>query len=79
MHTTRVVLKDGRPLSGSIWEWRPSEGWFSLVTERGNESVNLRDVSSAVTSGARVSIRSGPEGEDRDELARARKDGWDGT
>ena len=80
MHSTIVKLKDGRTLVGPIWDWRPLEGWFSILDDDAGEQrvVKLKDVQSAVTQGARVSIHSPPEGEERDELARARRDGWKG-
>lgn len=73
MHDTKVVFKDGTELEGPIWEWRPTEGYFTLVGRE--EPIHLRDVVSAVTAGARSN--TGPF--DRDELERARENGWDGT
>lgn len=78
---TIVKLKDGREFCGDIWTWRPMEGWFTLTDD---ESVNggkpirieLKDVESAKSMGQRVNVHSPPEGEDRDELARARREGW---
>lgn len=73
MHNTKVILKDGTELEAPIWEWRPSEGYFTLVDHE--DPIYLRDVVSAVTAGARSN--TGPF--DRDELERARENGWDGT
>jgi len=72
MHDTYVKMKDGRTLCGPIWAWCPKEGYFTLAGE--DEPVQLSEVESAVTRGQR-SV-NGPE--DRDELERARKDGWTG-
>jgi hypothetical protein len=81
MHTTRIKLKDGSRLAGSIAEWRPKDGYFVLAdTENENDGdvrkILLIEVESAITSGQRISAKSPPEGEDQDELARARSDGW---
>lgn len=73
MHDTKVILKDGTELEAPIWEWRPTEGYFTLVDHEG--PIYLRDVESAVTTGARSN--AGPF--NRDELERARENGWDGT
>lgn len=77
MHDTRVKMKDERTYCGPIWVWRPQEGWFSVVDNDagGAVRIELAECESAVTGGQRV--RSGVV-EDRDELARARKMGWDG-
>lgn len=73
MHDTIVKMKDGRTLCGPIWEWRPKEGYFILAGEDYGQ-VRLSEVASAVTRGQRSMNGS----EDRDELLRARKDGWTG-
>lgn len=47
-----VKLKDGNVLGGSLWEWRPRDGWFTL-TDDGNVNggdpvrVELSDVDNA--------------------------------
>lgn len=33
MTNVTVKLKDGRTFVGPIWEYRPKEGWFSLVLD----------------------------------------------
>jgi hypothetical protein len=82
MHDTLVVMKDGRKFCGPIWEWRPTDGYFTIsdFDEGRTEAtrIELKDVESAVTKGQRVSIKSPPEGEDQDELVRAKRDGWEG-
>ena len=78
MHDTKVKMKDGRIFCGPLWMWRPLEGWFSLGGEDvGADKIMLRDVEEAVTEGPRTSVSGGTA--DRDELQRARKEGWDGT
>lgn len=75
MHDTSVKMRDGRVLCGPIWEWRPEKGFFTIMDENGGDPIRieLEGVESAVTPGQRV----GPGVEaDRDELARARRDGW---
>lgn len=47
-----VKLKNGRMLGGSLWEWKPLEGWFTM-TDDGNVNggnpvhVDLNDVDCA--------------------------------
>jgi len=72
MHTTRLTLKDGRDVEGVISSWRPLEGYFVLF---GMSPIRFVDVASMTTE----SVRTGDGIADRDELARARDDGWDGT
>lgn len=83
MHDTHVTMKDGRKFCGAIWEWRPHQGYFAICDyDEGRSSptrIELKDVASAVTKGQRINIHSPPEGEDQDELARARNDGWAGA
>ena len=75
MHITKVTLKNGKQLSGSIWEWRPKDGWFTLTTHEGLEEIRLEEVESAIQCEQRVSIdRIG----DVDLLKRATKEGWSG-
>lgn len=82
---TRAVMKDGRTFWGSIWEWRPLDGYMTLVIDEAiypdpPERFYFRDLASAVTYGERVGVASPgvPKIEDRDELLRARADGWGG-
>jgi len=28
-----IRLKDGRVLGGSLWEWKPLEGWFTVTDD----------------------------------------------
>jgi len=72
MPQTVVTLKDGRRFSGPIWKWLPREGYLELVDEdEVNDGEPIRiafgDVAEASTLDA-----SGA----RDELARARSEGW---
>ncbi len=79
MHDIQVLMKDGRKFEGQIWEWRPTEGYFTICDYSvANEPtrIELKDVAFAKTPGQRVSIDSPPEGEEQDELARARRNGW---
>jgi hypothetical protein len=80
MHDTTVKMKaeyGGQVYCGPIWEWKPKEGWFTLTDAVvGLVTIRLEAVESAITKGQRVSINSPPEGEDQDELARAKRDGW---
>ena len=84
MHDTRIKMKDGRVFSGPLWNFRPKEGWMSIVVEDDAgvpEKVYFRDVESAVTAGQRVGINEDGTAKcvDQDELKRARENGWDGT
>jgi len=78
MHNTIVKMKDGRLFCGPIWQWQPHRGYFTLVDEEGvNDGnpihIDLSEVESAITEGQ----RTGPGiVEDRDELERAKRDGW---
>lgn len=82
MTGTRVKLWTDEEVWGPMWEWCPREGWFSLVVDEpvSPRRIYLRDVVTAVTEGERVGILSPgvPRIEDRDEVARARAEGWDG-
>lgn len=80
---TTARLKDGREYCGSIWTWRPAEGWFTLTDDdnvNGGKQVQIKlaDCESVETKNARFRPECPPEGEYRDELARARADGWAG-
>jgi hypothetical protein len=83
MHDTVVKLKDGRTFCGALWEWQPTRGYFTICDyDDGRTSptrIELKDVVSAVTKGTRTTVASSPDGEDQDELERARRDGWSGT
>lgn len=87
MNQTVVVTKDGERYQGTVWYFRPPEGFISLRSydEQAQDWVEVRlrfdDISSAVTLGERVGIN---RIEDTDDLERARrymrnarKYGWD--
>lgn len=81
MHATIVMMKDGKRYSGFIWEWRPLDGYFTITDSTVSDSpirIDFSDVQNAKTTGQRISINSPPDGEDRDELIRAKQDGWSG-
>lgn len=75
MHTTYLKFRDGREVSGYIWEWRPREGWFTLNDDVTGEQhkVTLADLLSGYTKGERISK---DHIGDQDILERARRDGW---
>ncbi len=77
MHLTRFVMKDGRRFSAVVWDFKPAEGYLTIVAEDGREDprIALRDIESAVTENERLSINT--IGDD-DLLARARRHGWNG-
>lgn len=87
MAVTYIKTKDGKEYSGPIAKWRPRENWFSIFDfdePAGDRKFSFDDIESAVTKGERVSIYSPSEGEEQDELERARehlksarKYGWD--
>jgi hypothetical protein len=65
MHDTKVVLKDGRKFCGPIWQWHPTEGYFTICDyDVANEPtrIELKDVASAKTVDLlRLWSRSGRE------------------
>jgi len=69
MHDTLVILKDGTKVCGPIWEFSPKKGYMTILGTK----VFFCDVKSAITKGVR--IYSGYT-IDRDELTRARSEGW---
>jgi len=69
--TTHVIFRDDSELDGTIQKWRPELGWFSVWDGFQEVTVWLKDVKSAVTPNAHVSIT---RCEDRDELQRAHDD-----
>ena len=75
MHSTLVTMKSGQVVSGVIWLWAPKEGYLRLIDEESGVPVHieLRDVATAVTPGVHMSVNKIGY---RDELERARKDGW---
>jgi len=78
MHTTIVKTKDGKEYYGCIWYFRPSQNWFSINVGDETKKFSFDEVESVITKGERVSINSPLEGEDCDEIERARKDLRDG-
>lgn len=50
MKTTKVRLKStspliwehGREIVSVLWEWRPREGWFSLVNNSGGDLIVIK-------------------------------------
>ncbi len=81
MHDTKLKLKSGKEIWGPIWCWRPKEGYLEITNnETGKcDTIRFSDIEEGTEYGQRVTIRSPPEGEDVDVLARAKEDGWDGT
>lgn len=41
LHNVRVKFRDGRRLYGPLWEWRPEDGFFSLVDSYNENDGNL--------------------------------------
>lgn len=66
--TVVAVLKTGVTLAGTLWRWRPLEGWFSL-TACGVPGADR------IEFGKCASIRSGKT----DLLKAAHTDGWTGV
>lgn len=86
--STYVTLKDGRKLSGELWEWRPQQGYFVLAAcidgttgEEVDGRILLKDCASVMDHDRHtVADREQPDGRSwRDYLQRAREEGWDGT
>ena len=80
MHDTRVVMKNGQEFCSPMWLFRPKEGYMTLIGVHDDlalplKKLHFRDMKSAVTEGvmARINVIA-----DRDEIARAREQGWDG-
>lgn len=71
MHTTVITLKNGEVHEGSINLFRPSFGWFTLFGD--DRKFYFDECESVITRGQRVSINSPIEGEDQDEMLRAKK------
>lgn len=75
MHDAIVRMKDGREFCGPIWEFNPRDGYLTIPMDC-DERLYFRDIESAVQTGQRT--HPGVV-EDVDLLAKARKEGWDGT
>src|SRR3990167_8156060 len=84
MHDTRIEMKDGSVFVGAIYEFRPEEGWMTIVHPDNIGRLYFKDMKSAVTEQERGSLRYAVPGTiqghlcDCDELARARAMGWKG-
>jgi len=78
MKYTTVKLTSGVTLDGPIVKYRPKDGWFSISDTETRKIViiHFKDVAEAITKNVFLSIT---EVGDRDEVQRARGDGWDGT
>jgi hypothetical protein len=62
---------------GTLWEWRPKDGYFTMVDDEDGENhfILLSTVQAAMQPGNRMSLsRQG----DEDMLERARREGWAG-
>lgn len=85
MHDTFVKMKDGRTFSGPVGKQNSEEGWLILwaqteedIKRTGHPEGKLyfRDMESCGTPDERI----GPNKIGNDDLlARARRNGWDGT
>lgn len=82
MRDTFIKLKDGRTFCGPVWEWRPKEGWLSLVLPddelpNPENRIYLADVESGYHKGLAQFHEDlwGP-GQNVNVLERARKEGW---
>ncbi len=75
--SVHVIMRDGRTYEGPLWEWRPLDGWFTLVYDcddgPDDGRIWLRDVVSAVDRDQRTRIGVI---EDLDLVAKARAEGW---
>lgn len=88
MRMVKVKLKSGEEVSGPMWTWRPTLGWFTVAGVNVNRRIYLRDVESAIsepymTHAPLEGCRSCPSCEGMcegigitDYLALARKEGW---
>lgn len=45
-----LIWKHGLVLNGALWEWRPAQGWFSIVDNEGGPPIQipLEDCISAI-------------------------------
>jgi hypothetical protein len=78
MNYTTVKLTSGVTLYGPIWEYRPKDGWFAIsdVETQRMVVVHLKDVTEAITKNQ---FLTATKVGDRDEVQRAKDEGWDGT
>ena len=60
MHTTIVIMKDGRKIDGYIWEKRTEEGYITLVAtgddDNDGQRLMMEDMESCTTLNERISI-----------------------
>lgn len=76
---TTVVMKNGSRYSGHIWEYSPKKGYLALVNDDAPDRLYFRDMASCITKSARTGQRGAQViVEDRDEIARALENGWEG-
>jgi hypothetical protein len=73
MHTTIVKTKNGKEYNGHLLMFRPSFNWFSIIDGNKTRKFSFDEVESVITKGERITINSPPEGEDCDEIIRAKK------
>lgn len=73
MRDVVVRLKDGTVLCGPLWDWRPREGYFTIVSEVNYGPILLSDCVSAINE--QQWVRHDLI-EDVDLLARAKAEGW---
>jgi len=71
MSTTNITMKGGVELEGTIQDWHPELGWFSIWNGFEEQKILLNNVLTAVTPSVMVSISKII---DRDELQRAKDD-----
>jgi len=86
MHTTIVKTKCGKTYSGAICYFRPAFNWFSIWCNEDNCNVKkfyFDECESVITPHERIHIYSPLDGEEQDEMLRAksnldagRKYGW---
>jgi hypothetical protein len=74
VNITWVVLKTGEERMGTIGEYRPKEGYFSLIDSP--EKIYFRDCVKVIEKNVRKNKRCV---KDVNWLQRAHFDGWDGT
>lgn len=91
MPTTVVVTKDGKRYEGSVWYFKPADGYMTLARWGDNVKegdpielkIMLKDIDTATTLSGRTGVGVNIDDEDLMEKARkymvdARKYGWDG-
>jgi hypothetical protein len=76
MHDTHVKMKDGREYCGPVWAFNAINGYLTIPSAT-DDLLYFRDMESAVEKGGRETEAT--VGQDVDLLARAKKQGWNGT